>query len=352
MTTRRRFISTIGLTLASHFANPVFACERRRRRYSTNRLPYSTLPAGNSQVRWSGWKPVPGGRQTNLGPTLLYADSTLWLAVRGAGGDDQVYITTWPHLPSGQWEGTWTKLQLPHGTPSSPMLGGYVNDDVWLALRGNDDRPYAFYHRKDGWHPAPAIEKPNGRPVVSSICIASDRTFRKFLIAPDDNGNIWWCAINIPEKEPWTRWWKIEGKTTLDSLCATHQIASYFIDLFMRDTSGLIYNRVGNTTWVGIQGNDIPWGDWLQKPEGVRPASAPYATFTSYKGFYGHTIAYRNAQGAVMVQSQNGGAPWGQPEELPGIVTDSSPAIATRLNVVYVVAKSQSDQQIYFNVRS
>jgi hypothetical protein len=167
-------------------------------RGSNNGIYLNTLPSGGS---WSGWQKLPGA--TIDAPAVAVAGSVLHFVVRGGDGS-----SIWHgRMDRGtmQWLG-WS--QLPGSTPSKMALAAVSDTEVYLAVRGSDNRLYV--NKWDGanwtgWNQIPAGITPNG----PSITITNGQLY--LAVRGMDNG-IYWCSRSLPSGS-WSSWSKLPGST-------------------------------------------------------------------------------------------------------------------------------------------
>lgn len=152
---------------------------------------------------WGEWQKLPGA--TIDAPAVAVAESVLHFVVRGGDGS-----SIWHgRMDRGtmQWLG-WS--QLPGSSPSKMALAAVSDTEVYLAVRGSDNRLYA--NKWDGanwtgWNQIPAGITPNG----PSITITNGQLY--LAVRGMDNG-IYWCSRGLSTSPPaWSNWSRLPGAT-------------------------------------------------------------------------------------------------------------------------------------------
>jgi len=163
-----------------------------------NGIYLNSLPMGGS---WSGWQKLPGS--TIHGPAATVAGSTLNIAVVGSDGS-----SIWhgrKNLSSGAWLG-WSRVS--GSTPSKPALAAVSDAEVYLAVRGSDNRVYVNRWSETawtGWNRIPTGSTLNG----PSITVANGELF---VALQGTNGGIYWCSRSLPSGS-WSSWTRMPGST-------------------------------------------------------------------------------------------------------------------------------------------
>jgi len=157
-----------------------------------------TLPNGGS---WSGWQKLPG--KTADGPAVAVTASTLHFAVRGSDGSSIWHGRL--NRDTMMWIG-W--LRLSGSTPSKPGLAPASDTEVYMAVRGSNNRIYV--NKWDGaswagWNWIPTGSTTNGPSVV----VANGQLY----VAVQGGGNgIYYCDRSL-STGVWSSWSKLPGST-------------------------------------------------------------------------------------------------------------------------------------------
>jgi len=169
-------------------------------RGATNGIYLNVLPVGGS---WSGWSTLPGA--TIDSPAVAVAGTVLHIAVRGSDGSS-IYDGR-KDLTGGSWLG-WTRVS--GSSPSRPALAAVSATEVYMAVRGSDNRVYINQWNGvawAGWSVIPTGSTLNG----PSIAIANGQLY----VAVQGGGNgIYWCSRSLPlSSGAWSAWTKRSGGT-------------------------------------------------------------------------------------------------------------------------------------------
>ena len=157
-----------------------------------------TLPNGGS---WSGWQKLPG--KTVDGPTVAVVESVLHVAVRGSDGSSIWHGRM--DRASGNWLG-WSRVS--GSTPSKPSLAAASATEVYLAVRGMNNRVYVNRWESGtwiGWSQIPTGNTPSG----PSILAMNDQLY---VAVRGTDSRIYWCSRALPSGS-WSSWSKLPGST-------------------------------------------------------------------------------------------------------------------------------------------
>lgn len=145
--------SAPAITYNSYWKGPeVFA------RGPGDKIYHSLSP--NSPTNWGGWTEVNGRGVTPSGPAVVQGGGQIRVFVRGAAGDNRVWYN-WKN-ESGSFRTAGYEAINNGWTSDSPAAASDASGNIYVAVRGTNDRVYAFrgYWHEVGYgvtHSQPAI---------------------------------------------------------------------------------------------------------------------------------------------------------------------------------------------------
>ncbi|MBD2651906.1 FG-GAP repeat protein, partial [Synechocystis sp. FACHB-383] len=283
---------------------------------------------GNSFSSFQVVNPAIPNQETDLMPSLVSYQDTLYMAVKGTGNSTDIFITT-----STDGGKTWSNatVAIANATNFSPSLAVY-NDVLYLAYTGLDPQLNVLYSTDEGqsWSPHYAIgQASNNAP---TLVVYQDKLFTFFTADNQTNSILYIYSDNPQASNSWSSDFAVQltggNQTSPNAVSATVLYDTLYL-ASQTGTKSAPGVGIDITSTTGTDLGNLSWT--LASVPGINTSQTPGLT-TDGTNLYlssskaGYSLVLTDA-GSLKLFSPTGGQVWAATDSNNQIITGAKQAI-------------------------
>nr|WP_322742638.1 Calx-beta domain-containing protein [Synechocystis salina] len=282
---------------------------------------------GNSFSTFNVVNPAIPDQSTDLMPSLVSYQGTLYMAVKGSGNDPNIYITT-----STDGGKTWSDaiVAIAGATNFSPSLAVY-NDVLYLAYTGLDPQLNILYSTDGGqsWSPQYAIgQASNNAP---TLVVYQDKLFTFFTADNQTDSILYIYSDNPQASNSWSSDFPVTfsggNQISPNAVSATVFDGALYL-AYQTGTQSSPGNTLDITSTDGTDLSNLSWA--LSSIPNIVSNQSPGLTTDGKTLYLTHTTGYTLAltgSGSLVLLSPTGEQVWAATDSNNQVVTGAKQAI-------------------------
>ncbi|MBD2651905.1 FG-GAP repeat protein, partial [Synechocystis sp. FACHB-383] len=282
---------------------------------------------GNSFSTFNVVNPAIPDQSTDLMPSLVSYQGTLYMAVKGSGNDPNIYITT-----STDGGKTWSDaiVAIANATNFSPSLAVY-NDVLYLAYTGLDPQLNVLYSTDEGqsWSPQYAIgQASNNAP---TLVVYQDKLFTFFTANNQTDSILYIYSDNPQASNSWSSDFPVTfsggNQISPNAVSATVFDGALYL-AYQTGTQSSPGNTLDITSTDGTDLSNLSWA--LSSIPNIVSNQSPGLTTDGKTLYLTHTTGYTLAltgSGSLVLLSPTGEQVWAATDSNNQIITGAKQAI-------------------------
>ncbi|AIE73895.1 MULTISPECIES: SwmB domain-containing protein [unclassified Synechocystis] len=259
-------------------------------------------------------------------PAMLVNGTTLYLAYKGFGGNNQIYFTASTNNgQSWNWE-----VQLPQAAQTIfPPAIAFFNNVLYLAYVDSSNQLYIITSQDGGqnWNSPTPIEQQYSS--VPPTLVVYQGTLSLLFAANNSNSNVLQLYLNSSNE------WIYAGEIGSNQTAISAISATVLGDtLYLAYKGGTIANPNADDFLTSTNNPDLSASDWNSIPiPGVSSQGGPSLTNDGQNLYLSYVDTTSNQLNLV---SSNNGSNWSPPQVINNSITQAPPAITFANNELYL----------------